>query len=65
MLDWAFRLVGEKYKREIKELVHVEDGWQFSAAHASANKIEGFKMVNVSQEHVDITDLPSIVVSPA
>jgi len=50
VLDWAFRLVGEKYKREIKELVHVENGWQFSAVHASAQKIEGFKIEEMAAQ---------------
>ena len=50
VLDWAFKLVGEKYRREIKELVHVENGWQFNAAHASAKKIEGFKIEEMAAQ---------------
>ena len=50
VLDWAFRLVGERYKKEIKELVHVDNGWQFSAAHALAKKIEGFKIEEMAAQ---------------
>ncbi|EPQ50063.1 hypothetical protein GLOTRDRAFT_51073 [Gloeophyllum trabeum ATCC 11539] len=49
LLSWAHKVSREHHAHTVKQLVLPENGWHFSALHASAEKLENFRIEDMAK----------------